>query len=687
MNAIIGSAGVYLGLCAALAGVGTYAFALTTGRPALVRSARVYVWMVVGAAVAASFAMERALLTHDFSLQFVADNHSRSTPLLYTISTMWSRLQGSILLWTLILAGFLAAMARRFRDRAHDPVVGWAMLVGLAVAAFFFGLMAGPANPFHEVTGVIPLDGPGPNPLLQNHPLMAFHPPVLYLGYVGFTVPFAFAIAALVTGRLGEGWLVETRRWTLIAWGFLTLGIALGAWWSYEVLGWGGFWAWDPVENASFLPWLTGTAYLHSVMVQERRGMLRVWNLSLLCATFSLTILGTFLTRSGVLDSVHAFTEGSVGPAILAFFGVIVVVWVGLIFWRGDALRSPGAIDSPVSREGAFLINNLLFAAFAFVVLLGTVFPLVTEAVNGERITVGRPYFDRMTGPIGLALLFLMAIAPALPWRKAAAETMRERLLWPAMFAVAVVVALVLLDYRGVLPLAAFGLGAFAGGAAVRQLLLATRRHGWRGLVGRANGGMIVHLGVVLVAIGFAASAAYAHRTEVSLAEGQTVRIAGHRVTYLGTTTTRNSIENPVAARIGARLRIDGGKVFEPKISQYRFASQGIGTPSVKTGLVDDVYTTLVGSPEVEGGPATIGVLVQPMMLWLWIGGGMMFVGTFFAAFPTKGQRRSTDAASRLPGDRDARRAGAREPGIAATPAAPARSKPKVPASVRAAQP
>ena len=255
---------------------------------------------------------------------------------------------------------------------------------------------------------------------------MAFHPPMLYLGYVGFTVPFAFAIAALVTGRLGEGWLLETRRWTLFAWGFLTIGIVLGAWWSYEVLGWGGEWAWDPVENASFLPWLTGTAYLHSVMVQERRGMLRVWNLSLLCATFSLTILGTFLTRSGVLDSVHAFTESGIGVWILTFFAVIVLVTIGLIGWRGDRLRSPGRIDSPLSREGAFLSNNLLFAVFAFVVLLGTVLPLIVEAVNGEQLSVGRPWFDFFGMVLGLCLLALMAVAPVLPWRKTTTETLAQ---------------------------------------------------------------------------------------------------------------------------------------------------------------------------------------------------------------------------------------------------------------------
>ncbi len=362
----------------------------------------------------------------------MADNGSRTTPLLYTIASAWSALEGSILLWVLVLAGYLTALTLRHRRQRHDPVFGWALVVMLVVSAFFFLLLLGPANPFHTVAGAVPTDGPGPNPLLQNHPLMAFHPPILYAGYVGFTVPFAFAIASLVTGRVDESWVLAMRRWTLVAFGLLSVGIVLGAWWSYEVLGWGGFWAWDPVENASFLPWLTATAYLHSALVQERRGMLRVWNLSLVSATFALTILGTFLTRSGVLDSVHSFTESGIGPLLLGFFAVIVVVVCGLLAWRGDALRAPGTIDSPVSRESAFLINNLLFAAFAFVVLLGTVFPLIAEAMNNSRLTIGRPYFDRMTGPIGLALLFLMAVAPALPWRKASTGVLRDRLIVPA---------------------------------------------------------------------------------------------------------------------------------------------------------------------------------------------------------------------------------------------------------------
>ena len=642
MNATIGHAAVLLGLLGALMGGGTLLTGLVKNQPTLLRAGRSYAWLILFAALLAAGAMEHALLTHDFSMQYVADHHSRSTPLLFTVASMWSALEGSILLWALVLAGYIAVMVRHFRSRATDPLVGWATFTTFVVAAFFFALMLGPASPFKEIAGAIPSDGPGPNPLLQNHPLVAFHPPMLYLGYVGFTIPFAFAIAALVTGRVGEGWLLETRRWTLFAWGFLTAGIVLGAWWSYEVLGWGGYWAWDPVENASFLPWLTGTAYLHSVIVQERRGMLRVWNLSLLISTFSLTILGTFLTRSGVLDSVHAFTESGIGPAILLFFAAVVLVGIGLIAWRGDRLRSPGAIDSPISREGAFLANNLLFASFAFVVLLGTVFPLIAEAFNGQRISVGSPYFDRMTAPVALVLLFLMAVAPVLPWRKASGELLRTRLQVPAWFATGVLVLCVLLGVRGVAPLLAFWLGAFAAGSAGRQLVLASRRQGVRGFLGRTNGGMIVHIGVVIVAVAFAASHSFGHRTEVRLAENQTTSFAGHRVTYLGTRTVKHSNRTSLVAD----LRLDGGAVYRPALSNFPFASQAIGTPSVKTGLKEDVYLTLVSAPSKAGEPAVVGIIVQPLIAWLWFGGLLMVAGTALAAWPGRHRRRPTDATS-----------------------------------------
>ena len=634
MNLALGRAGVVLGLAAAVFGAITVAIGLARDRPAVRASARWYALLTLGGAILAVVAMERALITRDFTVRYVAENGSSRTPRLYNVATLWAALEGSILLWGLILSGYLVATTAKFRRRLEDPLVGWALLTIFVVAAFFFLLLAGPANPFEHFNPAPGYDGPGPNPLLQNHPLMAIHPPMLYLGYVGFTVPFAFAIAALATGRLGEGWLVATRRWTLIAWGFLSAGIVLGAWWSYEVLGWGGYWAWDPVENASFLPWLTGTAFLHSVMVQERRGMLRVWNLSLVCATFALTILGTFLTRSGVLDSVHAFSESLIGPFLLGFFALIVLVTCGLIAWRGDQLRSPGRVDAVLSRESGFLLNNLLFASFAFVVLLGTVFPLLVEALTGDRITVGEPYFNTMAIPIGLGLLFLMAVAPVLPWRKASTETLASRLHWPAWIGTGCVVLAVLLGARGLAPLAAFGLGGFAAGAALRQVVLATRRQGWRGLVGRTNGGMVVHLGVVLIGVGLAASSSYATEREVTLRQGEAVTVAGHTLELEGTEVEHT----PARTESRALISIDGGKTYAPAVQEFVEGSQTIGTPSVRTTLFEDVYLSLLPGADPEAGTVNVRVIVSPLVAWLWTGGLVIFIGTVLAAFP--GRRR-----------------------------------------------
>jgi cytochrome c-type biogenesis protein CcmF len=600
-------------------------------------AARAYVWLVALGALTAFLAMERALVTNDFTVRFVAEHGSRRTPFPYNIATLWSALEGSILLWALVLCGYMVAITWKFRSKARDPLVGWATLTMLVVSAFFFALMLphlGAADPFSSFTPAIGFDGPGPNPLLQNNVLMAFHPPMLYLGYVGFTVPFAFAIAALVTGRLGEGWLLETRRWTLFAWGFLSVGIVLGAWWSYEVLGWGGAWAWDPVENASFLPWLTGTAYLHSVMVQERRGMLRVWNLTLLCATFALTILGTFLTRSGVLDSVHAFTESGIGPMVLGFFSLIVLVTVGLVGWRGERLRSPGRIDSPLSREGSFLLNNLLFATFAFVVLLGTVWPLIVEAANGEQLSVGRPWFDFFGMFLGFALLALMAVAPVLPWRKTNTETLATRLQWPAWTGVAAVVLAVWAGGRGLAPLACFGLGGFAAGSALRQVVLATRRQGLRGLMGRTNGGMIVHLGVIVLIMAYISSTSFQVEREKAFVPGDRITLQGHTLEYLGSETRFESNKTIVAARI----RVDGGKVYAPALSTFTFGSQAIGTPSVRSSVIDDVYLSLLTAPGA-GDAVTVRVIIEPLAVWMWIGGGIIAFGTLLAAFP--GRRRN----------------------------------------------
>jgi len=594
------------------------------------------------AAVGAFAAMEYAMITRDFSLAYVQKVGSTATPALYNFAAVWSALEGSLLMWALILAGYTVAVSFWLRKKMDDVLTNWAMGVMFIVSLFFFLLSFGPANPFVVgAAGVV--DGPGPNPLLQNHLLVMFHPPLLYLGYVGMTVPFAFAIAALVTGRVGEGWLLATRRWTLFAWGFLTIGIILGGWWSYEVLGWSGVWAWDPVENASLLPWITATAYIHSVLVQERRGMLRVWNLSLLVSTFSLTILGTFLTRSGVLNSVHAFSESAIGPWLLSFFAIIVVVSVGLIGWRGDRLHSPGSIDSALSREGAFLANNVLFAVFAFVVLLGTVFPLVVEALQSRTIVVGEPFFDQLVIPIGIAMLTLMAIAPVLPWRKASGELLSQRLFWPAWCGIGALAFSVFVGATGFAPLLAFGLGGFATGSALRQVVLATRRQGWRGLVGRANGGMIVHVGVIMISVALAASNSFTHSQELSLVVGKPATFSGHTFELIDVVqiTTDRDIS------VKALVSVDGGKPYAPSITKFTKIGMNVGTPSVRTGFGSDIYLTLEPPVRQDSNEARIKVFIKPLILWLWIGSGLMAVGTVLAAFPGK-RRKPTDPTSAL---------------------------------------
>ena len=636
-NVALGAAAVAVGMAAAVGGVLVTGLGLARIVPGWLRPARALVAVMAVAAVAAFAVMERALITRDFTVKYVADNGSSATPAVFNFATLWGALEGSILLWTLVLCGFVAAAAVRFRSRGADPAMGWALLVMFAVSAFFFALMVGPASPFVGFDPPAGYDGPGPNPLLQNHILMAFHPPVLYLGYVGFTVPFAFAIAALATGRLDSDWMAATRRWTLTAWGFLSLGIVLGAWWSYETLGWGGYWAWDPVENASFLPWLTGTAYLHSAVAQERRGLLRVWNLSLVVATFSLTILGTFLTRSGVLDSVHSFTESGIGPAIAGFFAVVVVASLGLIAWRGDELRSERRIDPAVSRETAFLANNVAFAVFAFVVLLGTVFPLIVEAVDGRTVSVGNPYFNRMTRPVGLALLFLMAVGPVLPWGRSGAETLGRRLLTPAWIGAGAIVAAVAAGARGWAPLLAFGLGGLAAGSALRPLVPAVRRRGWRGLAGRSNGGMVVHLGVVMVAVAFAASQSYVRQGEFELAPGQAAAMAGHEIAFVGS----EIVEHSNRLERVAHVRVDGAGPYGPALASFPFASRTIGIPSVRSTLYDDVALSVLSFPEGADDRVVLRVTVQPLVAWLWIGGLVVAAGTALALVPTRLRRGS----------------------------------------------
>ena len=609
-------------------------------------------WAALGAfalATLAALCMVGSLLGHDFSLRYVALNNARETPPFYSAISLWGALEGSILLWTAILAGAAAWVAWR-GTRSLPRLATTALVVLLGMLAFFLVLDVSAADPFTRLAE-IPDNGRGPNALLQNHPLMALHPPLLYLGYVLTSIPFAYAIAALILGETGDRWLTATRKAALASWALLGVGIVAGAWWSYAVLGWGGYWAWDPVENAAIMPWLTATAYLHSVMVEEKRRLLRFWNLSLVIATFALTILGTFLTRSGVVNSVHSFTQSAIGPLLLGYLVAILVLGVGLLLYRAADLGDRGTIGAPLSREAIFLFQNVLFVAATFTVLLGTLYPLIAEAISGAQLSIGAPYFDRVEVPIGLALLFLMGVGPQLPWHGASRATLERQFTIPLVAAAVGAGIGVLSGYTGIAPTLTFALGAFvtatigqefARGARARRTL-----HGERPALavanlfrrnGRRYGGYVVHLGIVIVIVAIAASQAGTVEVERTLAPGDRMEVAGHTVLFSG---LRDVIE-PQRAQTVADLVVTGNGADErlhPALVDYPNSRQAIGAPSIGAGPRYDIYTILAAYDVRGHAWATIRVRVIPLVSWLWLGGGIMGLGALVAAWPPPRRR------------------------------------------------
>jgi cytochrome c-type biogenesis protein CcmF len=665
---LLGLSASALSLGLALYGAGAAFWGVRTRNESLIASARAAAYAVFGLMLVANLGMVFALLTHDFSISYVAQVGSRSTPTWVTIVSLWSSLEGSILFWGLILAGFTAAVVFIHRDRDNDlfPVATGTMLL---VGAFFYLLLVGPANPFHAVFPV-PADGPGPNPLLQNHWLMAVHPPLLYLGYVGMVVPFGFAIGALITRQTDEGWLQVTRRWTLTAWGFLTLAIVAGMWWSYEVLGWGGYWAWDPVENASFLPWLTSTAFIHSMMVQERRGMLKVWNVSLIISTFLLTILGTFLTRSGILSSVHAFAGGDIGYYFLGFMAITLLASVAIIAGRSEELKSTGNLQSAASRETVFLINNLLLAAFTFTVLLGTLFPLLAEAVRGVRVSVGEPFFNRMTLPLAVMLIFMVGVGPVLPWGKASSKHFK-RLIVPGVIGALGVVVWLSFGGRHILGILGIGFAAFAIASNLGEFVLGARArmraHGedpFRavGRLVRANsrryGGYTAHLGILILCVGIIASSSFTIDREHTLTRGQTAQVGDYTVRFddvWGSDQARRfSITAEIAVLKGDR-RI--GTLY-PALNYYQMSDQPIATPAVRTRAHEDLYITLMAF-EQDGSSITIRTLVEPLVGWIWVGSLIIGIGAL-VALQYRG-RRTQDLGGRQPAPKPGARRRERE--------------------------
>jgi cytochrome c-type biogenesis protein CcmF len=501
------------------------------------------------------------------------------------------------------------------------------------------------APPFQRLAPV-PADGRGLNPLLEDTGMIT-HPVALYLGFTGFTVPFAFAIAALVTGRVGEAWITLTRRWTIIAWYFLSLGLLIGGWWSYHVLGWGGYWAWDPVENAAFMPWLTGTALLHSVMIQERRRMLKLWNLALVILTFSLTLFGTFLTRSGIIASVHAFTQGAIGAFFLAFLALVVLGSLALLAWRWEALRSEGQLDSVVSRESAFLLNNVMLVAAAFTVFFGTVFPLLSEAVRGVKVSVGAPFFNQVNVPLFLSLIFLMGVGPLIAWRRASPENLRRNFVGPILVGIAAAALFFALGVRSAVAALSLALTVFVAATIAVDLVRATRARlrvgesvlpALGGLLVRHNrryGGFVVHLGILVIALGVTGSQAWSVQTETTLRQGEVAQLAGYRIRFDGLAP----IQETNHFRVVGSFTVTNGRatpaVMRPAKKFYPQESSPIAGVDYHLGLREDLYIVL-GDFTRDGTQATIKVQVNRLVSWIWIGGLILTLGTALAVLPER---------------------------------------------------
>lgn len=636
------------GLTASVVGLGAAllacAYAIRAARGGPLAPAVAMVRVAFGALLAAGLVMETALVTHDFGVAYVAQVGSRETPLLYTVASLWGALAGSILFWAILLAGVTALLTWRTSevDRTSLPV-SLAVLAGLI--AFFAFIVVGPGSPWGRVDPV-PADGPGPNPLLQNHPLVAVHPPLLYLGFVGLAVPFALTVAALWEGRLDGVWLRTVRRWTLGPWIALSLALIAGAWWSYAVLGWGGYWAWDPVENVALLPWLTATAFLHSTMVQGRRGLLAGWNVVLVVASFALTLLATLVTRSGILSSVHAFTDSAIGPLFLALLAVVLVGSAALVVLR---LPGGGSIPRLGTRPAAFLLNNLLLVAVAGSVLLGTLFPLIAEALGAGQLSVGAPYFERVVGPLALALIVLAGIGPTLPWGRWDARS-RRRLLPGAGAAAVVALALFM---TGAPPEAIAGVAAGTFALVETAWSIARRLRGLRSAVGagrlrahlgtrrRALGGLVVHGGVALIALAIVAAGVGRRDLTVTLRPGTSTTLGPYTMTFLASHQEMGAGRTRIVAEARA-VGPGGSAALAPSLNLFPTASEAIPSPAVDSSLTGDLYVTLANVDPATGA-ATFQIGLHPFMSWLWAGGIVAGLGGLLAFWPER--RRAAGAA------------------------------------------
>jgi cytochrome c-type biogenesis protein CcmF len=653
-------------LLVSIYGIGAAVYGARKNLPAWVESARLAMLLTFPLTTISALSLMYLLAKGHFEVEFVTSVTSSSMPLYLRVTALWGGQAGSLVFWSWLLAAFATAVTVRKWDRDRE-FLPWVVVVSLVTLAFFLILVVFFENPFNRLwrlpSGQIvaallqpagaalfrPADGQGLNPLLR-HPGMIIHPPMLYLGFVSFVIPYAFAFAALVTGRTDDRWIRITRRWTLVAWLFLSLGLILGGRWAYDVLGWGGYWGWDPVEIAAFMPWLTGTAFLHSVMIQEKRGMLKHWNMVLIILTYCLVIFGTFLTRSGVLSSVHAFAQSAIGPLFFGFIGLTFIASLSMLLKRWDSLKSETHMTSMLSREALFLLNNLLFMGILVVCFWGVIFPLISELITGQKVTVGPPFYERATGPLFAGLLLLMGVAPLAAWRHSTAKTLGRAMWKPALFSLVGVILPLFGGIRHPAALLGFWLSAFVASVTLYEF--------WRGAKARHKrsgesvplalwhlaernrrryGGYIIHLGVVLMAIGIIGIEIFQSETQGTIPQGEQIQLGEYTVTYeslamFDTNDGRN------VARAVMRVDKDGRFVGElyPRRDYYFESQQPMTIPGVRSTWEDDLYVILVDWLPVSSQGATFKVYRNPLVNWLWLGGFVFIFGTLVAAWPDK---------------------------------------------------
>ncbi len=656
----IGEVALWLALILSVWGAGAAFFGGRIRRGDLVLSGERSVIGIFALLLVSSLAIIAAFLGDEYRYQYVAGYSNRELSIFYKITGLWAGQTGSLVFWALLLALFssIVVFQNKRRNREFMPYVVGTLL---SVLTFFLVVILFASNPF-ELLPFVPLDGRGLNPQLQNY-WMTIHPPTLYLGFTAFTVPFAFAVAALMNGRLDTRWITTTRRWTLLAWFFLTCGIIFGMMWAYEELGWGGYWFWDPDENASLLPWLTGTAYLHSVMIQEKRGMLKMWNILLVMGTFLLSIFATFLTRSGLIESVHSFAQNlTIAWIFLGFLSAATLLTAGLVYWRRDQLQPESQVESFISREAAFLTNNLLFVAAMFAVLWGTMFPLISEGFTGTKIAVGPPFFNRVNIPIGLALLFLMGVGPVIAWRKASGRNLKRNFTAPVTTALLVGAVLWVTGVRHPYALLTFILGAFTlttvfvefrkGTTARAAIEREGKVRAFFSLIGRNRrryGGYIAHVGLVLAFMGFAGQA-YDVEEQVTLKPGESMEIRspfGHtyRLTYQDMSVYPATNMTKLIASM--RLEKDGEPkgIMTAEQRAYRQRTETSTEVGIRRVWNEDLYLIMAGIDDANGflqgtNPqplTTFRVLVNPLVPWIWLGGLIMAIGTLIALWPSPG--------------------------------------------------